>query len=55
MPTTVPMRVAAVAIVVAAAECPFPGAPSSAFASPKSSTLTVPSSRTFTFAGFRSR
>ena len=28
---------------------------SSAFASPKSSTLTVPSSRTLMFAGFRSR
>ena len=28
---------------------------SSAFASPKSSTLTVPSSLTLTFAGFKSR
>ena len=33
----------------------FPAAGSNAFASPKSSTFTVPSSRTLMFAGFRSR
>ena len=32
-----------------------PTAGSSAFASPKSKTFTVPSGLTFTFAGFRSR
>ena len=52
------MTPVAVAIVVCVGESDGSRAapsPPNAFASPKSSTLTVPSSRTLMFAGFKSR
>ena len=57
VPRIIPGCVPAAPIVVesmAASDTPVPSG-SSAFARPKSMTLTVPSVRTFTFAGFRSR
>ena len=58
VPRMTPSRVAAGLVMVG--DCDVAGralAPSgdSAFASPKSSTFTVPSSLTLMFAGFRSR
>ena len=51
------MRVSAGLVIVGdlVADATRPSAASAALASPKSSTFTVPSVRTFTFAGFRSR
>ena len=50
------MRVSAGLVIVAGVGWPAAGATgSSAFASPKSSTFTVPSGRTLMLAGFRSR
>jgi hypothetical protein len=54
LPRTTPARVPTAVTVGAFTESVPPGVPST-FASPKSSTFTVPSGRTLMFAGFRSR
>ena len=55
VPRMIPARVAATLIVGDCDGSPSDGSSPSAFASPKSSTFTLPSGVTFTFAGFRSR
>ena len=54
VPRIIPGRVAAIMVGELDRPAPLPST-SRAFASPKSSTLTVPSARTLIFAGFRSR
>ena len=56
MPITIPICVAAVSDIVGDSDPLVPLASGvAAFASPKSNTFTVPSGRTLTLAGFRSR